>query len=140
MGKWTTELKSGKHKQAHRILKKGDSWCCIGLRAEIVEGIPFTLDCNTWIGPDGTYGMVSDETLDEWGLADLITDQEAIKITKLLARVLTKSWKEMEYVIRLLKRDNIQRSMLLAGMNDNGFTFEEIATVLEEMGWDNSGE
>lgn len=138
MGKWTTELKSGKHKQAKGVLKDGDSWCCLGLREEIVEGMRFHKVGAVWYDENNAGGMVVFEKLEEWNLTDKITDQERIKITKLLARGLTDSWKKREWVIRFMEDLDVERSMLLAGMNDNGFTFKQIGTLIEKMGWDNS--
>lgn len=104
---WVKALRSGKYKQQEGCLRRGDGFCCLGVKRDLegCEWIPFNN------GPrylDGTYMLNyrGDSGLDGSGY--------------------------FQGVVSYMDQFNIEKQASnLSKLNDFGFTFQEIADIIE---------
>lgn len=118
---WVEALLSGEYKQGAHYLHVGDRYCCLGVLANVAvkQGLDIQVraECTSPFGhaKDETYvlydddGQVLGENIMQW--AGLHFNNPEIKAERLMAK----------------NNDNS-----LAGLNDSGFTFEEIAHLIDE--------
>jgi hypothetical protein len=50
---WIAALRSGKYKQAHHWLRKGDSFCCLGVACDLINP-------TEWVRACGMYRLAND--------------------------------------------------------------------------------
>lgn len=113
---WKNKLRSGDFQQVNGTMKGmvagGEiGYYCLGVLHEQVLGKYIDPNSLAWfLKPDDAHSLGLDKpiTPEEW---EILTEP-------------VQSW------------DEHNRQNALAGFNDNGYTFEGIADVLEELGWD----
>lgn len=110
--KWTKELRSDKYRQGKRMLKTaGNEFCCLGVLCEI-------------------YHAETKEGKWEWGgwndkKPHFMIDNEVV-MSMLPDKVL--AWAEMKDELgSFIGTDKVS----LASYNDSGYTFKEIADIIE---------
>lgn len=111
--KWLAALRSGHYKQTQHSLREEDSFCCLGvlcnLHAEAHPAIAKTqTDPYTYMGQD----YAPPEEVLEWAFG--------------------KSFKKWDGDDLVSLPTPVDDKHTLAEMNDNGFTFSQIADVIEE--------
>ena len=113
---WVAELRSGKYKQAKRVLRTpDDEFCCLGVLCDII-------DPERWGNEGritGTYqggGVSGIEFQREWESGFLPQDVYVFPPSPFLNLV------GLSY----------EQAKRLAGMNDGGKSFEQIANKIEE--------
>lgn len=138
MSKWTTELKSGEFKQAKGVLFDGEGYCCLGVR-EKLEGVEFTeTSAGWWIDAHGMSVMPLTSVIDRWGLHDALMQEEWDEVITFVGKI-TKSEVKRNQIADAYKNagdSQYNPADVLATMNDNGFTFKQIAMVIEKFGWE----
>ena len=72
--KWVAALRSGKYKQGRGALRKGDTFCCLGVACDLI-------DKDGW--EDGTFGMGWNGTGCESTDLPFINSDEAISLSEL---------------------------------------------------------
>lgn len=104
--KWIDALRIGKYEQCRSLLHQGESYCCLGVGVESLHGADVWVD----IGSEDFVGNVNDL----WCYG---SDEEY----------------EVLYAI---DREKLGLSIAdqdhLTSMNDNGYSFDEIADWIEE--------
>ncbi len=100
--KWVTALRSGKYKQTQGQLKSEDRYCCLGVLCEI------SLQ-GTWKGRTYFTGHSTD-------------NDSTVGLT-------VRDWSGLKESCGHLGNTEIHS---LAGMNDEGSTFNEIADIIEK--------
>lgn len=110
LNKWVEALRSGKYKQGQRYLRsRNDTYCCLGVLLDL-EGAQWELDrqCSGYYAKN----RPNDSLYLYFGDSDVSMDG-AISPCSV--------------------HDGIEARSLLAGMNDAGLGFHDIATVLEHV-------
>jgi hypothetical protein len=126
INRWVHELKSGEYQQGTGALKSGDDefiyYCCLGVLAEKVLGREFFKDgWEEWAyGENGNTGVLMSEDSEALGLTENITQEELVFFND----------KHDLYI-----SDLADREWALVKLNDNGYNFEQIAGIIEELGW-----
>lgn len=134
MAKWVEVLQSGKYNQVQGRLKlvTGDKaeYCCLGIAAECVLGFDMV---PSYIG--GTeYGYETGEYEGHIETAGLRPDER-----KKFGLDISFKDKESKYITKLTgyyPGTPAHRQDALVGLNDNGFSFREIAMIIVALGWD----
>jgi len=122
--KWIKALTGGKYKQTKGSLRRGNSYCCLGVFCDIVKG---KSKWNRFIGT--SYSLMDQEGI----LPATITSKyfpnnsntvflKKETISKMKNKALSKR------IVRYCSSDTVT----LAGLNDRGFTFKEIAEVIKD--------
>lgn len=110
-------LRSGKYKQAHKRLKVGDSYCCLGVACDISKlsrWNPHLRDSEEfWY--DNSYTKLPDTVREYFGFE---TNSAYLKAPIRLEPTETRDW--------------LIEASCLIDLNDRGATFEEIATIIEQ--------
>ena len=121
---WVEALRSGKYKQADRQLKRGDTFCCLGVACDI-SGIG-KWDGDEYLLPDGYAAEFSlPSAVTEWlGFAEDRSDDNEVEIGEITDPILN-PYRE------LIAHKSASPTITLAGLNDSGLTFNEIADVIE---------
>ncbi len=125
------ELRSGNHNQGESVLKDVldgfAKYCCLGIAAEFVLGRKFSpslTDSDRDYITGGNWALNQDDA----NAFGFLTELNTYEVQK----------------IRRLADDNTirysTRHTALMYMNDNGFSFERIADLMEEFGWNVYGE
>lgn len=106
--KWAEALRSGKYKQGRNTLRYSDEFCCLGVACDIAieNGVALTVAQDEY--GEWTYG----------GKADVLPPSVQEWLCLRTANAAPKGEIEGEHES-------------LAGYNDGGGTFEEIAAVIE---------
>jgi hypothetical protein len=105
--KWVAALRSGKYKQGKRNLRRGDYYCCLGILCDIIDPTQWRLfDENTKYayGNNHSTALLPTTTL-------IKTDIYSINPTVHLP--------------------GESEDITLAKLNDSGYTFEQIADLIE---------
>ena len=99
---WLTALRSGTYAQGPFSLRVGDNHCCLGVACEVFNVVKVT----PWNSADTRYGDAEETTS---------APKEIIELLQFYGVV----------------GEDLDGNNSLAGMNDNGRTFAEIATIIE---------
>lgn len=106
--KWISALRSGKYRQGRGALRRGDKYCCLGVLCELAiqDGVKIELDVDNESRTtfDGSAGYPPVAVMD-W--ADLSDNNPRI-------------------------RPGGESDRTLAGINDEGASFETIADLIEK--------
>lgn len=126
MQKWLDALRSGKYAQAKNQLYDGNGFCCLG----IADKVCF----NAYFEP-GTYGGYFDDE-------DQSSSLSAHRARK-LGLLKSVSQTEVDFVLSkyvevesLDDSATLNRQDVLMRLNDEGYSFEEIADAIETLKWD----
>jgi hypothetical protein len=103
--KWLQALRSKEYKQGSGCLKKEDKFCCLGVLTDL---------------------YIKENNLN-WSLDDSSYVYEKLPVPGSVVR----AWAGLEYANPDIKIDKPFPDSL-AGMNDDGYSFEEIADVIEQ--------
>lgn len=112
--KWTDALRSGRYKQGDGLLRKGDFYCCLGVKEDL----------------DGCQWRRSDREDDH--LPIFITDSGENACYSRPSKWLT-CCGELPYdtYIKHSKNDMTFKFTLLTNLNDYGLTFTQIADIID---------
>lgn len=127
---WPDALRNGEYKQTEGHLKDETGYCCIGVLDEIVfdpewkkhdEGDPFFYDEHM------QTAMLTPDVASQVGLEEHVTEAEIGAIKEY--------FKDVEEVDTSDFAVRQKRQITLTMLNDRGATFEQIADVVENLGW-----
>lgn len=105
--KWLNALRSGEYKQGKGFLRSADGkFCCLGVAVNVMAP-------STWLKTIDSYDSYSYR---KFGQTDLITDEEFNRFIP-------------KYIQNRL--DFVVDADMLANLNDMGYTFTEIADIIE---------
>jgi hypothetical protein len=111
---WLDALRSDKYKQARDRLRDGDGFCCLGVLCDIVKN-----DVGgRWEGPEDNAQFIVGYEHATGALPAAVQELAGLKQAN----------PEIEAI--MIKDENAPVS--LAGMNDHGVSFAEIADIIEE--------
>lgn len=138
MKKWLDALKSGKFQQAQKALYNGHGYCCLGVADKVCFGATFhKLDAgddgfsnNYWVDDKGIEGRLANPRARKLGLLNLLNSQDVHRLSTHFAKD----------KLPPLAHTNTAREDFLIEMNDRGYTFEQIAEVIELCEWDKNME
>lgn len=136
--KWIDELESGNWQQAQSALKKGETYCCLGVLCEISkmddwEEVPdehfAVLDFYL-----GEYAELPEEIADLVGLATVdgqfgVTDAWWESLLPATRQVIEPHFKNHTFLTT--KKNGLRTSSSLAMLNDAGVGFETIASIIK---------
>lgn len=111
---WVKELRSGNYKQATGVLKScGDGFCCLGVLSDMyVKTFP---EIATW--DDGDFTILGTDQYENLNLPEAVMKWSGVR----------------NYAGRVGNLiDDEGYEVILANLNDDGSTFDEIADVIEE--------
>lgn len=103
--RWITALRSGDYSQTQGCLQDQNGWCCLGVLCNIVDG-------TRWGKHESRKGTIQDYDYD-FGNEDILTDMPPSE------------WLENHGL-------SYDMAKHLAGQNDGGIQFVEIAKYIEE--------
>jgi hypothetical protein len=103
--KWLQALRSKEYEQGRGCLKEEDKFCCLGVLTDL---------------------YIKENNLN-WSLDDSSCVYEKLPVPAPAVR----DWAGLEYANPVIKIDKPFPDTL-AGMNDHGYSFEEIADVIEQ--------
>ncbi len=127
--KWLTALRSGEYEQTTQSLKNDGRYCCLGVLTDIL--IKDKIISGEWFGScyDGKFINNEGEEENDW--ADQYLPVMACQKINLS--------EDPEVLIKEQDRERLKlicfhehRYSGLSTLNDNGFSFEEIAQYIEE--------
>jgi hypothetical protein len=116
---WVAKLRSGEYTQTAYSLKHGNDYCCLGVYVEGVLGRKFGL-CNTY---ESTSLLPTDFDSALIGLNNRIPMEERQSIQDKLT--------ELGIMSDVKGHNELAYQNLLAGMNDEGASFDDIADMIE---------
>lgn len=127
--KWLQALRSGKYKQAQGTLYDGDGHCCLGLaeRVCLYEDFNYDEETGEYRDADGSGELLTRATAGNFNL-DKPVEYKDLRLLE-----------DNEYSYKGgpdIYEGETMRQNLLAGLNDSGHTFEDIADAIELLGWD----
>lgn len=101
---WIEALRSGKYRQGHSRLRWQDRFCCLGVRCDLQDNTKWDSDYR-W---DGNGGVLPDKIhkLDEFAHTD-------------------------KNIALPFRSKNQQSRERLSNLNDAGFTFDQLADLIE---------
>ncbi len=108
LNKWVPALRSGQYRQTTGILREGNTFCCLGVACDISGLGRWSAAFRYVVGGEQRSG----------GLP--IAVREYLQITL-----------DSDLGIIPVLRDRNEDKVILAELNDNGFTFNQIADVIE---------
>lgn len=119
-------LRSGEYEQTIGQLFDGNGYCCLGLAEHVCLGVEFEKrhGGGAWRDECGKADVLADFVAYQLNLGQEVTEEELRK-----ARIMAGG---DESIVNGL----VQRQSILALANDAGKSFEEIADLIEELGWD----
>lgn len=130
--KWIEALESGKYQQGEAMLRFNDCYCCLGVGSEVVLGPPIGKDKliagyrYQW-GAFNEAHMAPQEFMEEVALN---TNSGEINSSRLSP---SQKKKRDEYVAGVfLSEEDVPFILDLICLNDNGWTFPQIATHLRK--------
>jgi hypothetical protein len=121
--KWITALRSGEYKQTGGRLRKGDSYCCLGVLTDLYDK---DIKCHAWYEEDGQYGYASDgvtvqatlpESVMKW--ADLDEPNPVVREDR------------KRYFDKKLEELGEQLTSLAYLNDDEGLDFNQLADIIE---------
>ena len=122
--RWIDALRSGQYEQADSVLFNGTGYCCLGV-ACVLEGIEPVISCNARrFEFDGRIDVAPPTVLDS---LHLFSETGHISLDLLFES------EDPDDIIRsgaIISR--LGMNDCLAGLNDTGWTFEQIANFIEE--------
>ncbi len=131
MDKWLEDLTTTDKGQAKNALRTSDGrYCCLGRADEVCFGATFTKNYDVMVDDQGFDTHLSPERAEELGLDKLVTGEERVKINTVAD--LLDPIGDMPNIIY----EGQVRQQALAGLNDGGLSFKQIATVVRNLGWD----
>ena len=112
---WVEALRSGEYEQSKHMLHSNRGWCCLGIAADIFKE---TLDLKV------------DKVLYEEGGFETFYNYES----QILPRAVQKhlGLNTPEGLFKSPRREGAHPGETLSSVNDEGATFEQIATMLED--------
>src|SRR5690606_7791757 len=116
---WVKRLRSGQYKQGRNSLRQGDSYCCLGVLCDLYSP-------QLWEqGPEGTFCYAGASGV----LPSIVSEAYGISHDPMVA---TRDLPE-----KLVNNPNFDTLSIkycsLSELNDHGYTFEEIAEVIEKV-------
>ena len=114
--KWITALRSGEYKQTCGRLRKGDSYCCLGVLTDLYDKDK-DINCHAWYEEDGQYGYESDG-----GTVEATLPESVMK------------WADLDDPNPRVREDRMGEPLTsLAYLNDNdGLDFNQLADIIEK--------
>lgn len=117
---WLVALRSGEYNQAVHQLKTPDGYCCLGVACELLakEGVVNATKRNGELSFDEEYQTLPKDAMNYMGVIDTNPD-------------ITTSW------MTSIERDRMRGKIVggrvsLAELNDNGYSFAQIADLIEK--------
>lgn len=113
--RWVAALRSGDYRQTKGALRDSDGFCCLGVLCEITKeetGLEWTVD--GWF--DGS----------RIGLGGRISETVGIREATIPLETIPPTQRHLAGDPRTVKRD-----YWLSDLNDRGFTFDQIADLIE---------
>lgn len=111
---WLDALRSGNYKQGRDRLRDGNSFCCLGVLCDIVKDEIG----GRWEGPADNPTFVVDDQNATGALPYAVQELAGLK--------------QQNPEIAAIRRKDDDAQYSLAGMNDGGKSFAEIADIIEE--------
>lgn len=126
---WLQALRSGQYDQTQGTLYDGNGYCCLGLAEHVCLAEEFNYDEDTgeYKDSDGSGDLLTRSTAANLNL-DQPVEPEDIDVLD-----------RYGYAYQGgpdLTPGKSMRQNLLAGLNDSGHSFREIAEAIELLGWD----
>ena len=114
--KWITALRSGEYKQTGGRLRKGDSYCCLGVLTDLYDKDK-DIKCHAWHEEDGHYGYKSGDEIVEATLPESVM-----------------KWADLDELNPIVRDDRMGEPLTsLAYLNDNeGLDFNQLADIIEK--------
>lgn len=107
---WVAALRSGKYVQGQQQLRQLNRYCCLGVLCDIVAPELWTISSRYGTTSDAnTFGREVNVSLPPCWVTDMVTGESASSAFPIT-----------------------EGGINLAGLNDSGATFEEIATAIEK--------
>lgn len=128
---WLAALRSGVYKQETNVLRYADGFCCLGVLCDLAGP---ELNLHWSIGDESTYRLVLDEYNTERNHLPLIIQQWAGGLAERPIVEVTPTLRAHPRGESLWRAtaDTAHRYTTLDSLNDSGFTFAEIADIIEE--------
>lgn len=132
--KWLAALRSGDYAQGKHVLRTtSDQYCCIGVLCNVLdpnawkEPTDLQIDINAYRYADGWTRLPSERTaLEDFGWN---ASEPVVPINPDIDARLTQAKRDNQIFVS----DDLQtRYITLVALNDNGFTFTEIADLIEQ--------
>lgn len=138
--KWVEALRSGRYKQGQHVLQTPDGkFCCLGVYCDIA-GVPMSWGVREYRTDDGSYvtGSLPIYGGSEWGGHSHIPPGYEIPRASPTDRWTSSPFNGNEFIFEaLIPSDDSNESapywggVSLTWMNDKGFTFAQIADVID---------
>lgn len=129
--KWIDALRSGKYKQGKTALlretEEGCVHCCLGVLCEITHTPKFQL--NGFGKGLFSFGEEEDEATNTGFLPPSVLKKTGMQEASGVIPT-----DKLDYVNKIVMQSNLKpaHSYSLSGLNDSGWTFEQIANVIEK--------
>jgi len=108
-------LESGEYKQANGLLHDGKRFCCLGVACDISIEMDWILDLN---GPEAVVYSLPEDLVDD-------------DVTSAFGYEFDGLYMPTEKALNVIGM-TLQEASILAGMNDRGDTFRQIAKALRD--------
>lgn len=124
---WLTALRSGEYEQGRGALNRGGKFCCLGVLCDVMVNqfdleleVKTELDCEEACCSEAEKNVISyngDSSFPPVEVSNVVfADRES----------------DSNWVVKSMEAPNGELSYTLYALNDNGFSFAEIADVIEE--------
>lgn len=124
MEKWLKALRSGSFWQTHSVLYDGEGYCCLGVADIVCFNAEFKQDhWGDWVDDTDRSSSLADKRANKLGLHTKLTIEERNSILK------------QHRNLKNISGANDRQDILMR-LNDSGYTFTQIADVIEKYGWD----
>lgn len=121
--RWVKELRSGNYKQTKDCLKDDDGYCCLGVLTDLAiqDGVidPWKVSSDTERSVYFIPSVDEDNPEETW-------DEESVLPPKV------RDWAGLDLKNPHVRLSESISSVPISDPNDNGYTFEQIADIIEE--------
>ncbi|SRR6266496_2435950 len=122
---WVNALRSGEYEQARRKLSVDGKYCCLGVLCDLASknGVPLDVEERNYLDPNAPTVEEANKTLKAFDGESTVLPSSVIGWARL---------SDEEYNPQVLKEYyDGSEELCLAALNDTGFTFDQIADIIE---------
>lgn len=123
---WADALLDGHYKQGRSYIKRGDEYCCLGVACDVYKDL---VPGGEWVSDNQDFGVYAFRAKDESN-GEVYTEENFLPHPVAEFFGLTSKGDLTEFVHLKNEHGQINSEKSLAGLNDGGATFEEIAGLL----------
>lgn len=124
---WLTALRSGEYEQGRGALNRGGKFCCLGVLCDVMVN---QFDLNLDVAQEPECDDVCCSEVEKNVIS--YNENASFPPAEVAEAVFMNRESDSNWGVKSMEAPNREMSYTLYALNDNGFSFAEIADVIEE--------